>query len=130
MNVADANKIFVTRLEASYEDELKYAVYLKADNAYFGTIIERNIYKNVDDEKSKSFQFIGYSWLGNASNEIGKSVMKYPLREDQFEANDVEAFVDLDHMSGFNQALLDATHYYQMCISWIIPDYAPLTMKG
>lgn len=130
MNVADANKIFVTRLEASYEDELKYAVYLKTDNTYFGTIIESNIYNPINEEETKSFRFVGYSWIGNATDDIGRTMMKYPIRQDQFEANEVEAFVELDHMAGFNQTLLDALHYYQMCVSWIVPDYAPLTLKG
>jgi hypothetical protein len=130
MNVADANKTFATRLEAAYDDELKYGVYLKSDATYFGTIIESDIYDVTAQAEIKSFRFIGYSWIGNATDDIGRTVMKYPIRSDQFEANPVEAFVDLDHMSGFNQALLDALHYYQMCVSWIIPDYAPLTLKG
>lgn len=130
MNVKDANTIFITRLEAAYEDQCKYAVYLKTDNIYFGTIIQEDIYKNTGEDKTTTYRFTGYSWLGNAVDSIGTSIMKYPLREDQFEPNEVEAFVDLDHMSGFNQALLDALHYYKMCISWIMPDYTPLTLKG
>lgn len=130
MNVKDANETFITRLEASYEDEVKYAIYLKSDNAYFGTITERNIYDVRREEEPKTYQFIGYSWIGNMVDQMGVSIMKYPLREDQFEANAVEAFVDLDHMSGFNQALLDALHYYKMCLSWVIPNYSPLTLKG
>lgn len=130
MNVKDANKIFITRLEASYDDELKYAVYLKTDNTYFGTIVESSVYDVVMETEVKTFQFTGYSWLGNTSDKFGKNKMQYPLREDQFEANAVEAFVELDHMSGFNQTLLDALHYYQMCISWVIPNYSPLTLKG
>lgn len=130
MNVKDANETFITRLEASYESELKYAIYLKTDNAYFGTIIESNIYDVSSKEETKTFQFIGYSWIGNMVDQMGKNIMKYPIREDQFETTTVEAFVDLDHMSGFNQTLLDALHYYQMCLSWVIPEYTPLTLKG
>lgn len=130
MNIANANETFITRLEASYEDEMKYAVYLKTDSTYFGTIIETNAYDATKEEEVKSYRFIGYSWLGNATDNLDRPIMKYPLRFDQFEANPVEAFVDLDHMSGFNQTLLDALHYYKMCLSWIIPDYAPITMKG
>jgi hypothetical protein len=124
MNLSDSRKLFkITYAIDPVSEEARYTLVLKENNADFGYIKDY-----VDEVWTPCHKFVGYSWLGNQTDETGQLVMIYPTRYNQYQEVATE-YLDLELESGFNQALLDAGHFYHQTRSFIFPDYSPLSLK-
>ena len=124
MNLTDSRKLFkITSTRDTVTEEQKYVLVLKETNIEFGYIRDY-----VDELWTPCHKFIGYSWLGNKTDENGKLIMEYPTRYNQFQEVETE-YLDLELESGFNQALLDAGHLYLQTRAFVFPDYSPLSLK-
>jgi hypothetical protein len=117
MNLKDSRKLFKVTYEVDpVSEESKYSLLLKESNADFGYIREYQ-----DELTNRCHQFIGYSWMGNDTDTAGKLVMNYPTRRDQFQELETD-YLDLELESGFNQAMLDAGHFYLQTRAFVFPD--------
>jgi hypothetical protein len=124
MNLSDSRKLFkVTYTIDPVSEESMYKLVLKETNADFGHIREYQ-----DELTNRCHQFKGYSWMGNDTDLDGQLVMNYPTRRDQFQEVETD-YLDLELESGFNQALLDAGHFYMATRTFVFPDYSPLSLK-
>lgn len=122
LTIADSKKLFKTTVEKQEGDYTYYSVILKETGAWFG-FIETNV-----SNGETIAQFTGESWLANAVSESGTVEMRYPIRKDQYATREVE-FIPLEHQSAFNQATLDAMHYFHQTRAFAYPNYSPLTFK-
>ena len=124
MNLSDSRKLFkISYTIDPISEEAKYVLLLKENNTDFGFIREYN-----DNLGSQCHQFKGYSWIGNDTDMTGQLVMDYPTRRNQYQEVETE-YLDLELESGFNQALLDAGHFYHQTRAFVFPDYSPLSLK-
>jgi hypothetical protein len=124
MNLRDSRKLFKVIYKIDpVTSEARYELVLKENDADFGYIRDY-----VDELWTPCHKFIGYSWLANKTDENGKLIMEYPTRYNQYQEVETE-YLDLELESGFNQALLDAGHFYHQTRSFVFPDYSPLSLK-
>lgn len=124
MNLTDSRKLFKIAYGVdAMSEELRYNLILKESDADFGYIVEY-----TDELQNQCHQFIGYSWFGNDTNIMGQLIMTYPSRRNQYQEIATE-YLDLELESGFNQALLDAGHFYYQTRAFVFPDYSPLSLK-
>lgn len=125
MNLLDSRNLFKIdyRVDPIDLDSTRYELSLKETNAYFGYIKEY-----INELGEQVHQFIGYSWMGNDVDDTGELIMRYPTRYSQYEELPTE-YLALELESSYNQALIDAGHFYRETRSFVFPDYSPLTLK-
>jgi hypothetical protein len=122
LTIADSRKLFKIEVDRQEDDWVYHSVILKETGAWFGFIETRT------QEDGQIAQFSGESWLANAVSISGTLEMRYPIRKDQYEVRAVD-FIPLEHQSAFNQATLDAMHYFHQTRAFQYPNYSPLTFK-
>jgi hypothetical protein len=122
LTLADARKLFKITVDKQENEWQYHSIILKETGTWFGYIETNNV------ENEQIAQFIGENWLANQVSESGTLEMRYPVRKDQYATREVE-FVPLEHQSAFNQATLDAMHYFYQTRAFAYPNYSPLTFK-
>ena len=122
LTMNDSKKLFQIALDKREGDYAYYGVILKETGSWFG-YIETNV---EDDEQTA--QFTGESWLANQTGLSGTLEMRYPTRKDQYNVREVD-YIPLEHQSAFNQATLDALHYFYQTRAFQYPSYSPITFK-
>lgn len=122
LTIADSRKLLKVALDKQENDWQYHSVILKETGAWFGYI------ETKSQDGQQVAQFVGESWLANAVSVSGTLEMRYPIRKDQYEFRDVD-FIPLEHQSAFNQATLDAMHYFYQTRAFQYPSYSPLTFK-